>query len=340
MSKRITFFNHKGGVSKTTSVYNIAWKLAETHKVLVVDADPQCNLSSLLLLDGFDEYYLNESTRKNNIRDGVENAFRGKPEPITAAECFIAPRCPNLHLLAGHQNLSEFEAALTFAQNSSNALATLGNLPGAFNALLEQTEQRYEIDYTLIDLNPSLSAINQNLVISSNFLVVPTNPDPFSLMALNTLSTILPQWARWQSQNASAFVDASYPLPDLPPKFIGTLIQRFNVRRGMAARPYRDNITEIKANTVDRLVPALAPVQMTIDIATHPSVTENSYCLAEISDFQGLRPKSLEVGVPVFALTDAEIGETGPVLEGLQNNRDRFDGIFSDIRDKIVLLTS
>ncbi|HIH9650972.1 TPA: ParA family protein, partial [Klebsiella pneumoniae] len=47
MSKRIVFFNHKGGVSKTTSVYNLGWMLANHNRVLVVDGDPQCNLSSL-----------------------------------------------------------------------------------------------------------------------------------------------------------------------------------------------------------------------------------------------------------------------------------------------------
>jgi len=46
MSKRIVLFNHKGGVSKTTSVYNLSWMLSRNHRVLVVDADPQCNLSS------------------------------------------------------------------------------------------------------------------------------------------------------------------------------------------------------------------------------------------------------------------------------------------------------
>jgi chromosome partitioning protein len=53
MSKRIAMFKHKGGVSKTTSVYNIGWMLSKKAKVLIVDSDPQCNLSSLVLGDGF-----------------------------------------------------------------------------------------------------------------------------------------------------------------------------------------------------------------------------------------------------------------------------------------------
>jgi cellulose biosynthesis protein BcsQ len=49
MNKKIVFFNHKGGVSKTTTAFNLGWKIAEKgYKVLLVDADPQCNLTSLV----------------------------------------------------------------------------------------------------------------------------------------------------------------------------------------------------------------------------------------------------------------------------------------------------
>jgi cellulose biosynthesis protein BcsQ len=51
MTKIITFYNHKGGVSKTTTTFNIVHYLSifESKKVLVVDADPQCNITELLL---------------------------------------------------------------------------------------------------------------------------------------------------------------------------------------------------------------------------------------------------------------------------------------------------
>lgn len=331
MSKRIVFFNHKGGVSKTTSAYNLGWKIAEEDKVLLVDADPQCNLTSLLI-DDFDNYYLQDETKSQNLRDGVEVAFKGRPAPITAIECFQPTRRPGLFLIPGHQNLSEFEASLTFAQTSNNAIAALENLPGAFNAFLTEVENKYEIDYTIIDLNPGLSSINQNLVLCSDFLIIPTNPDPFSIMALETLRTVLPRWATWLQQSIPLFSGSSYPLNENTPVLLGTLIQRFNVRKGVAARPYRDNIAEIKQKTISDLVPALRRLEMVKSNGGYgETLINNGLCLAEISDFQGILPKALQAGVPVYALTDTEIGETGPVLQQMQENRERFNRLFNQL---------
>ena len=339
MAKRLVVFNHKGGVSKTTSIYNFGWMLSKQSRVLLVDGDPQCNLSGLILGDQFEPYYLDAVTREQNIRDGVSPAFTGKPIPIAAVDCFRPQRAPNLHLLAGHANLSEYDAALTFAQASSSALTTLQNLPGAFSELLSLTEKKYAIDYTLIDLNPGLSAINQNLFLVSNAFVIPTNPDPFSLMALETLNTILPRWANWKKTSIGLFSGAAYPLPAGIPKFLGSVIQRFNVRKGRAAVPYRDNIGELKVQTRKTFYSAIERAGMTLKPDVYgQKLIDNGYCLAEIPDFHGLLPKSHNAGVPVFELTEAEIGETGVVLDGMKEKRDSFHELFSQTCTNIAAL--
>jgi len=54
MGKIITFFNHKGGVGKTTLAYNVAWGLSSVGKrVLMIDADSQCNLTEVTVEDKF-----------------------------------------------------------------------------------------------------------------------------------------------------------------------------------------------------------------------------------------------------------------------------------------------
>lgn len=336
MTKRLVLFNHKGGVSKTTTVYNIGWMLAEQgHRVLLVDADPQCNLSSLILGDGFDAYYLEDETRLQNIKDGVAPAFKGKPTPIQPVLCRSPARQPRLQLLAGHATLSEYDASLTFAQNST-ALATLQNLPGAFNELIRQVEEVNNIEFTIIDLNPGLSAINQNLFLNADFFLIPTNPDPFSIMALETLESILPRWASWKTQNEVVFQDSAYPLRPGLPKFVGTLVQRFNVRKGRAAAPYRDNISEIKDVTKDRLYPALRLAGLTLADDEYPVDLRNEgFCLDEIPDFAGLLPRAHDTGVPVFALLDGELGATGVVLANAIDKRNQIKDQFVDVAEML-----
>jgi hypothetical protein len=237
-----------------------------------------------------------------------------------------------VRLLAGHATLSEYDASLTFAQNS-NALATLQNLPGAFNELIRQVEEANQIEYTLIDLNPGLSAINQNLFLNSDFFTIPTNPDPFSIMALETLESMLPRWANWKVGNEAVFQDSAYPLRPGLPKFAGTVVQRFNVRKGRAAVPYRNNIGEIKTVTKDRLFPALRTAGLTLPDNDYPvAMRDAGFCLEEIPDFGALLPRSHEAGVPVFALRDAElVGYTGPVLANAIEKREQIQVQFIDI---------
>lgn len=268
-AKNIVLFNHKGGVSKTTSTYNIAWKLTDLgKKVLIVDGDPQCNLTSLILGDNFDDFYENEATKANNIKDAVKVAFEGKPRPIEAIDCENPSANDNLFLIPGHPNLSEYDPSLSLAMNSNNAITTLQNLPGAFDELIRLCVEKYNIDYVFIDMNPGLSSINQAFVMGADGFIIPTNPDPFSIMALRTLKTILPRWKQWGINSRSLFHEASYPIPDKEIKFIGHIIQRFNRRKGKPAKPYQDRIAEINRVVDDELTPALIKHDMCFDLSS------------------------------------------------------------------------
>ena len=194
MAKQIALFNHKGGVSKTTTTFHLGWMLAlEGHRVLLVDSDPQCNLSGLILgFKGeaeFDEFY--ESNAARNIRAGLLPAFESQPRAIEAVESVPVEGCDGLFLLPGHIRLSEWEVTLGIAQELSSSIQTLKNLPGSFRYLLDLTAEKYEADYVLVDMNPSLSSINQNVLMTSDFFIVPTSPDYFSVMAIESLSSVI-----------------------------------------------------------------------------------------------------------------------------------------------------
>ena len=76
--KTIAFFSHKGGVSKTTTTYNLGWALANAGKrVLMIDGDPQCNLTGMTLsLEGQEDFEkLYESDNRANLYDALRPAF-------------------------------------------------------------------------------------------------------------------------------------------------------------------------------------------------------------------------------------------------------------------------
>jgi hypothetical protein len=83
-----------------------------------------------------------------------------------------------------------------------------------------------------LNMNPSLSSINQNLLMTSDFFLVPTSPDYFSVMAIDSLTSVLPRWRVWAQQAAAMRVlqDATYPFPATTPRFLGTVVQKYRIR--------------------------------------------------------------------------------------------------------------
>lgn len=321
--KTIILFNHKGGVSKTLTTFNLAWMLTmKEKKVLIVDADPQCNMSALFLGDDFDDYYTKEETKKNNIKDALRVAFESRPEPIKAIECFPSHNNPNLLLIPGHMDLSEFEPSLSLAMNSNNAMTALQNLPGALPQLVKLCAEKYAVDYVFVDVNPGLGALNQIAFTMSDRFIVPTNPDPFSLMALKTLLKVLPRWKIWADNTRPILSDASYPLPMAEMKFIGEISQRFNRRNRKPTASYQAVINDIKNYVNDTFAKDLELYHMTC--------SRTDYHIAEIPDFGAMLQKSNELRVPVFCLKDDEL-PGGASFQNTTAKRDEIKSTFSQL---------
>ncbi|NQS98902.1 MAG: AAA family ATPase [candidate division Zixibacteria bacterium] len=345
MVKKIALFNHKGGVSKTTTTFNLGWMLAEKgKKVVMVDADPQCNLTGMVLgysgPDEFEQFYLNEPER--NLRSGLSPAFESKPELIKPVECVPVSRREGLFILPGHIRLSEYEVTLGIAQELSSSIQTLRNIPGSISLLIEETSKNHNADYVLIDMNPSLSSINQNLLMTSDFFLVPTSPDYFSVMAINSLATFIPKWQDWavNAHNSQVLREANYPFPKPNLKFLGTIIQNYRLRYGAPTIGFQKWINQINETVSTRFVPVLNEKNIMLPINVYKGQNiDDDYCLAKISDFNTLIATSQENNTPVFALSDEQLGYGGSVLDAIRKKTDEFNRVFSEIADKIIGLT-
>ncbi len=364
MAKQIALFNHKGGVGKTTMTFNLGWMLAEKGKrVIIVDCDPQCNLTGMVLgfKDAEDFASMYGSDAVTNIRDGLAPAFESRPALIEAVDCAPIDGPPHMHLLPGHIGLAEYEVTLGVAQQLSGSLVTLQNLPGALHYLFSKTADKYNADFVLVDMSPSLGPINQNLLTTSDYFIVPMFPDYFSAMATESLASILPKWAAWAKQSKASPIlqEAIYPFPDKRPKFLGTIIQNFRIREGVAAKAFKGWINEIKIGVQEKLIPVLRennmllPDELYIKTRTiesqqtqfnfvHPDFVNDtiiSQPLLQMSDFNSLIALSQKHKAPVFDLSDEQIDQQGVILANTKGSMERFRDLFAVGADQIITLT-
>ena len=342
MVQKIALFNHKGGVSKTTTTFNLGWMLAtKGKKVLIVDADQQCNLTGMVL--GFSTKQELEGLYKKeqNITSGLAPAFESRPKLIEAVDCLPVEGCDGLFLLPGHVGFAEYEVTLGIAQELSGSIQALQNLPGSISYLLQKTADKFEADYILIDMSPSLSSINQNLLMTSDFFILPTSPDFFSVMAIDSLATILPKWYAWAQKASEMRIlkDAAYPFLKVTPRLLGTVVQNYRIIRQEPAAAFQKWIDGIEEAVSTRLVPSLRENNMLLSNQIYNSQGIGSdLCLAKISDFNSLIAKSQEHQTPVFALTSKQIG-SGIVLEKTLGAQEKFKKVFSTLTDRVIGLT-
>jgi cellulose biosynthesis protein BcsQ len=341
----IAMFNNKGGVSKTTTCFNLGWMLAsQGKKVILVDADPQCNLTGMVLdlsgEDALDDFY--KANPGRNLKDALEPAFKSQPKPLVAVDCVEVPGRDGLFLIPGHVALAEDETSLGIAQQLSESLQGLRNQPGSFKHLFGLTAEKYDADYVLLDLSPGLGAVNQNLVATADYFMVPCSPDIFSVMAIDSLSRVVPRWINW-AQRASkleVLAEADYPFtaPDL--KFLGVLVQRFRLKSGKPTKAFQKYFDKLNDAVSQTLVPALTTAGAMLPEEEYGEVgMDNHYVLAEIPDFNTLIAHSQQERKPVFTLTQAEVGRAGKLWGNQEASIDSFRETFTELAGRVESLT-
>lgn len=342
MAKIINLFNHKGGVSKTTTVFNLSWMLAALGKrVVMADFDPQCNLTGMVLgyqgVDDLENTY--RADPPNNIKDALAPAFESQPRQIAEAECVAVSGNPNLFLLPGHIALAEYETTLGIAQELSGSLLALRNLPGSLRYALDRTAAKYDADFVFVDMSPSLGPINQNLLMTADHFIVPLHPDYFSSMALSSLAKTLPRWKSWAStaHGIEVLRTADYPFPEPRATYIGAIIQKYRPRSGKASSAFQRWIDQLIGGLKSELVPSLVKAGL-LDVDEFKKKTgiEPWTPIMEVADFNSQIALSQEHQVPVYALTPEKIGQKGAVWDQTKASMVVFEKAFKACAEKVI----
>ena len=159
--------NQKGGVGKTTSVINLGTALALAgRRVLLVDLDPQANLTSGV-------------GKKGETAPGgtVYQALTGDEQD--AAAFVLETRVDNMSLMPADRNLTGAEVELVLLPNREHRL----------RAVMEGVRDRF--DYIFIDTPPSLGLLTLNALVAADAVVIPLNCEYFALEGLADLVATL-----------------------------------------------------------------------------------------------------------------------------------------------------
>ena len=165
MSRILAIANQKGGVGKTTTAINLAASLARAdRRVLIVDVDPQSNLTSGL------------GQRNKAGAGGTIYEALTTPEPTDDVRPFVIPTgIERLSLVPSDRNLTGAEIEMVTLSGREERLRTL--LQSA----------RGDFDYIFVDCPPSLGLLTLNALVAADAALIPLHCEYFALEGLADL---------------------------------------------------------------------------------------------------------------------------------------------------------
>ena len=295
---RIALYNHKGGVGKTTLTVNLAAALAaEGKRVLLIDADPQCNLTSYLVETNVVNKWLDESDTE--LGTTIWSAIKPVAEssgPVKRLKPY--ERLKGIYLIPGDIKLSEFEQDLNQIWTECLQRKVRGfKGASAISEVVAIAAERVKADFVFYDVGPNIGPLNRVVLLDCDYFIVPAACDLFSTRALSTLGRSLENWIReWQVISQLA-PDNTLLLPGKP-HFLGYILQKFRVYGGALSEGYSKYASLLeKAANAD-----IATILRKLDKSL-ASATLSYNKLGQVKDFGQLAALAQTQGVAFDAVT-------------------------------------
>lgn len=338
----ISIFNNKGGVGKTTIIWNVADSLARKGKrILLIDFDPQCNLSIAVL--GTKQFTSVLPTQ--NLPYGTTiRAYLQRFLQNTGGEEVHTHQGENtsekVRLISGDFWLNVYAEQLSLGSDllTGTGIAKYVVLRRLVSAAEEQHGHPY--DYVLIDLPPSFGSLVRAALYSSDYFLVPCTSDNFSAYCVGLIGQMLPSFVLDWSVGLGRYKDAN-PHDDQfdelgRPVFAGWIYNGFDTRSQAIVPADRAHQVAIEQAVSAQLVAPLSKKRINLVAKTLAS----PYQVGEIEDMNVLVQNSLHYNVPVSKLRDfkpmAHDGSTGGWSQNQKLLIERLGTKFDVLADMII----
>lgn len=258
--KIISLFNNKGGVGKTTLAYHLSHSLSEMgKKVLMIDADPQCNLTICSLTDDEikhvwekeDPFIDDFRSSKNKMTQDEFNDLNSNPrtlhyllktteEGTGDLETLPPPILitDGLGLVPGRLTMHMYEDKIAERWNGVYRGDPLSiRTITMIRKLAEEYGEKYGYDFAIIDTSPSLGTLNKVIISTVDGFLIPCLPDMFSLYGIKNIGEYLIRWKREFESIYSLLSDEKRSY--FPERFVGFLgFTIYNAKKYLNATPF------------------------------------------------------------------------------------------------------
>lgn len=315
----ISLFNNKGGVGKTTLTWNLSVALAAKQKsVLLIDFDPQCNLSIATLGDqnfadllkknqqnpfgrtirAFGQPYIQQNT--------VPKLILNKPKHKMPSNAGV------LDIVAGDFWLNNLSDTLNVGTDLIAGTSIYRFLIPHLISEAAKNSTGIDYDYVLIDLPPSFNTLVRSALYCSDYFMVPCTADLFSSYCIGLIGEMLPIFEKDWEQGTQRFLNGGIEdkviLTKGQPKFAGWIFNGFDTRKKQGAV----QATEVGADLAHRevisdsvkhnLIPSLNKIHKYQCVPNF--VTDQP--IAKIEDLNVMAPDSIIQNVPLKFLSSVK----------------------------------
>lgn len=296
--KSIVIFNNKGGVGKTTLLCNLsAYLTIKKHeKVIVIDADPQCNATAYLFpYPKIEEIYHDD---EGTIYEIIKPVQRGKGYLKSKLPILRSPNF-KVDVIVGDPKLSLAEDFLGKDWIDGKS----GDHRGLQTTLVfkDLVAKLVDYDYVIFDVGPSLGALNRSVLLACDYFLIPMSSDIFSLRAIENISLALNEWKEGLEAGINEYKrkeKEDFTIDEKEVKwnlqFIGYVTQQYTAKTVDGKK--------IPVNAYEKIIKKI-PSTIKKELSSfNKHIQSLEFKLGEIPSLHSLVPLSQNASAPIFNL--------------------------------------